>query len=77
VNELIGSIVLAGIMAVILYFVFAGKLKLGFDTTIAFTVPLLLLLGLGVGFFNPVFAFLTVFAGILLGILFNKFVGNK
>lgn len=76
-NELVGSIVLAGILGSIFYFVFAGKLKLGFETTIAFLVPLLLLLGIAIGFISIIMGFVTVFSGIILGLLFNRIIGNR
>jgi len=77
VNELIGSVVLTIIIAAISYFIIAGKLRLGFDTTIAFTFPLLLILGLMFTGFSVIFAFSTIIIGLLIAFIFNIIIGNK
>ncbi len=77
VNELIGSVLLAILFAVILYFALASKLRLGFDTTLAFAIPAVLLIALAVGNISAIMAFLTVIVGVMVAILFNKIVGNR
>jgi len=77
VNELIGSVVLTIIIATIAYFIIAGKLRLGFDTTIAFTIPLLLIFGLMFTGFSAIFAFATIVIGLLIAFVFNKIIGNR
>ena len=77
VNELIGSVILTVVISAIAYFIIAGKLRLGFDTTIAFTIPLLLILGLMFTGFSAIFAFATIIIGLLIAFVFNKIIGNK
>jgi len=77
VNELIGSVILSGIIAVIFYFIIAGKLRLGFDTTIAFAFPLLLIVGLSISGFPIIFAFSAVIIGWMLASILNKIIGNR
>jgi hypothetical protein len=76
-NELIGSAVLTVLLAAVLYFVFAAKARLGFDSTIFLAFPLLLILGLVTIGFSTIYAFATIMAAILLAFIFNRFLGNK
>ncbi len=76
VNEIAGSVLLAGILIVMFYFMAASKMRLGFDTTIAFALPLILMTGLVITGFNVVFAFSTVLVAALLALVFNKFIGR-
>lgn len=77
VNELIGSVVLSVVVAFIFYFIIAGKLNLGFDTTIAFAFPVLLIFGLAFTGFSIIFSFITVIVGLMIALLFNKIIGNR
>ena len=77
VSELIGNVILAVIIGAIFYFIIAGKLKLGFDTTIFFAVPLLLILGLAITGFSIIFAFITIIAGFMIAWIYNQIVGNR
>lgn len=77
VNELVGTVTLSLVVGAILYFVFASKAKLGFETTLAFAVPLILLLGIAIGGITAILAFLTVGVGILIAYVFNKIIGNR
>lgn len=77
VSELIGNVILASLLGAVFYFIIAGKLRWGFDTTIFFAVPLLLILGLAVTGFSIIFAFLTVLAGFMLAWIFNQIMGNR
>ena len=76
VNELVGSVTLAVLFGVIFYFVFASKIRLGFDTTIAFAVPLILLIGIAVSGISTVMAFTTLFVALLLAFIFTKMIGQ-
>jgi len=76
VNELIGSTILTIIIAAIFYFIIASKMKFGFDTTIALSIPILLLLGIVFTGFSAIYAFATIIVGILLAWIFNKIIGN-
>lgn len=76
VNEIVGNVALAGILAVVLYFIFASKMKLGFDTTIAFLFPILFIFGLAITGFSTIFAFATIIVGLMLAWIFNRMVGN-
>lgn len=77
VSELIGSTVLAGIAMLVLYFVIAGKLRFGFETTIYFLAPMLLIVGLAITGFSVIYAFTTVVVAIMVAWVFNRIVGNK
>lgn len=77
VNEIVGSTLLAVLFLALLYFIMAGKLKWGFDTTIAFIVPILLIGGLMITGFSAVFAFATVIIGIMLAWIFNEIIRNR
>lgn len=77
INEIIGSITLAIVFAVIFYFIIASKLRFGFDTTVAFAFPLVIIIGLALGGFAVVFAFATVIIGWMIGFLFQKLIGNR
>lgn len=75
-NEIFGSLILTLMFVAILYFIAASKLRLGFDTTIAFSVPLILLGGLAFGGFTALYAFLTVIVGIMFAWVFQKIIKN-
>ncbi len=77
VSELVGDVVLTVIFATIFYFMIAGRLNLGFDTTVAFAFPVLLIFGLAFTGFSVLFSFITVVVGLLLALLFNKIIGNR
>lgn len=76
-NELIGNVVLTVVFGFIFYFLVASRLNLGFDATIAFSFPILLILGLAFTGFSIIYAFITVITGLLLALLFNKIIGNR
>jgi len=77
ISELIGNTLLAIIIFAILYFVIASKIRLGFDTTIAMTIPILLIGGLMFMGFSAIYAFATVIVGLMLAWTFNKIIGNR
>jgi len=77
VNEIIGNTILAVVLAAILYFMVASRLKFGFDTTMFLAVPILLLFGLAIGGFSAIFAFLTMITAIMIAWLFDRIIGNK
>lgn len=76
VNELIGSAILTVLLATLCYFLIAGKLKWGFDTTVYAIIPVILILGLAFTGFSAVYAFTTFIVGLMLAWLFNKIIGN-
>ncbi len=77
VNELVGSVALSVILFAIFYFIIAGKLRLGFNTTIALSIPILLILGLAITGFSVIIAFSTIIVGIVIAFVINKMIGNK
>ena len=77
VSEIVGSVFLATILAMVLYFIIASKLNWGFTTTIGFMVPVVLILGLSFAGFSAIMAFLTVAIGFMLAWVFNKLIGNR
>ena len=76
INEIAGNIMLAFVLFIILYFIAASRLKIGFDTTIFFLFPILVIYSVTVGGFALVFAFVTLAGVILLGWIINKQFGN-
>lgn len=77
VNEIVGSAFLTVLFVALMYFIIAGKLKWGFDTTIAFMFPLLLIGGLMITGFSAIFAFSTVIIGLMLAWVFNEILRNR
>lgn len=77
VNELIGSSILAVLFIAIIYFIIANKLKLGFETSIVLAIPILIFSGLVVYGFQIIYAFATLFIGLLLAMAFLRLIGNK
>ncbi len=77
VNEIVGDVVLAGVLAIVLYFIFASRMKMGFDTTIAFLFPILFIFGLAISGFSVIFAFATIVVGFMLAWIFNRIIGNR
>jgi len=74
VNEIAGSVTLAIVLFLILYFVAASRMKIGFDTTVYFLFPVIVIASVAVGGFAAIFAFATVFSAILIGWMINKIV---
>lgn len=75
-NELIGSAILTAIFIAVLYFIVASKTRLGFDATLAFAIPLLLIVGIAFTGFTALYAFITVIVGIMLGWIFQSIIKN-
>ncbi len=71
-NEIIGSPLLAIIVFAVAYFIVASKLRLGFDTTVALSVPVILLISLAFGGFATLYAFLGILAGFMIAWLVGK-----
>ncbi len=76
VNEIAGSVLIAGLLVVIFYFIAASKMRLGFDTTIAFALPLILLSGLVITGFSLIFAIVTMIVAALVALIFNRLIGR-
>lgn len=72
VNEIAGSVTLAILLFLILYFIAASRMKIGFDTTVYFLFPIIVIASAAVGGFTAIFAFVTVFVAILIGWMVNK-----
>jgi len=77
VSEIVGSVVLTVLIATMFYFIVASKLRLGFDATIAFAFPLILIAGLAFAGFSAVFAFSTVIIAMLIAWILNVLIGNR
>lgn len=75
-NELIGNAMLAMIFVAILYFIIASKIRLGFDTTIAMAIPLLLITGLAFSGFSAIYAFSTLLVGLMVAWVFQRVIRN-
>jgi hypothetical protein len=77
VNEVIGNVFLASILFAIAYFIVASKMKLGFDTTFALAIPIILTFGLAVSGFQIMYVLLTLVAGVMLALAFLRLIGNR
>ncbi len=76
INEIAGSVMLGLVLLMILYFVAASRLKLGFDTTIYFLFPVLVIFSLAGGGFSIIFAFVALFVALLVGWMINKILSS-
>lgn len=76
-NEIFGNVALALVGVVIFYFIIASKMRLGFDTTIVFAFPLILIGGLMISGFSIVFAFATIVVGLMVAWIFNIMVQGR
>ena len=76
-NEIVGSVTLALVLFAVMYFVIASKMKLGFDTTILFLFPTIVILSLAISGFSIVYAFATIMVAIMVGWMFDRVIGNK
>ena len=65
------------LIGVLIYFIVASRLKLGFETTIAFGFPTFLIFGLAITGFSVIFAFSTMIVGLMLAWVYQRIVGNK
>jgi len=74
VNEIVGNVLLTVFFAAMFYFIVAGKLRWGFDTTIAFAFPIILIFGLQIAGFSAIMAFSTVIIGFMLAWIFNQII---
>ena len=72
VNELVGTAFLTIILGAIFYFIVASKMKLGFDTTVVLSIPLILLIGLMIGGFAVLYAFISLLIAIMIGWLLTR-----
>ncbi|KKN69653.1 hypothetical protein LCGC14_0439560 [marine sediment metagenome] len=77
VSEIAGSAFLAALLALMFYFIIASRLNWGFNTTIGFLFPILLITGLALTGFSVIMAFATVILGFMLAWIFNKLIGNR
>ena len=77
VNELIGDPVLTMLILGIVYFVVAAKLRLGFDTTIAFSVPFMLVFAGVIGGFALIYLLGALIAGLIISLAILRLLGNK
>ncbi len=77
VNELFGSVVLTMLFATLFFFIVASKIKLGFETSFVFGIPLLLIFSLAITGFSVIYAFATLLSGFMLAWIINKIIGNR
>lgn len=76
-NEIVGSVTLTIVLFAVFYFIIASKLRLGFDTTILFLFPTIVILGLAFGGFSIIYAFATLMVAFMVGWMLDKIIGNK
>ncbi len=77
VNEIAGSLVIAALIGLILYFIVAGKLKFGFDTTIALLIPIVLIGSLMTTGFSLVYAVVTIVLVWMATWVFQEIIRNR
>lgn len=75
-NEIVGSGFLAAILAAIIFFMFAGKMRIGFRTTFVLAIPVLLIIGSAISGFPILYAFITMLVGLMLAFIIQKIIGN-
>lgn len=76
VNEIVGNAFLAAVLAAILFFMFAGKMRIGFRTTFVLAVPILLIIGSAISGFPILYAFITMLVGLMMAVIIQKIIGN-
>jgi hypothetical protein len=76
-NELIGSVMLTLVLAVVFYFIVASRTKLGFDVTIALAIPIIIIMSLMLTSFSVIFAIFTIIVGIMAAWIIQIVVGNR
>jgi hypothetical protein len=76
VNEIVGNPFLAAVLAAIIFFIFAGKMKIGFRVTFVLAIPVLLIIGSAISGFPILYAFITMLVGLLLAVIIQKIIGN-
>jgi len=76
VNEIVGSAILAAILFLILYLIVAWRLRMGFDQTVTFAIPFLLMIGIMFAGFSIMFAFITFIVGVMVAWVFNRVIKN-
>ena len=74
INEIAGSVTLAIVLLMILFFVAMSRMKIGFDTTIYLLFPVLIIVSLAGGGFSIIFAFVTLFVAFMVGWMINKLI---
>jgi len=77
VSELIGSVTLTIVLFAIFYFIIASKMRFGFDTTVLFAIPILLIISLALGGFAVVYALSGFITAIILSWIFQRIIGNR
>lgn len=77
VSEIAGTAFIAGLLAMLFYFIIASRLNWGFTTTLGFLFPILLIMGLAISGFSAIMAFSTVVIGFMIAWIFNKLIGNR
>ncbi|KKN21264.1 hypothetical protein LCGC14_0927210 [marine sediment metagenome] len=77
VSEIFGSIALAVVIGLLLYFVVASKLKFGFDTTLLLAIPISLIVSLALGGFIVTYAIAGIIAATIISWVFQRAFGNR
>ena len=77
VNEIFGSIALTVMAGILTYILISGRLKLGFEITIALMFPLAIILSLMIGGFQIVYAFVTIIIAMMVAFVSQKIMGNR
>ena len=77
VSEIAGSVFLALLLILMLYFIAASRLNWGFNATVGFLVPLILIFGTMFSGFSAIMAFTTIILGFMLSWIFNRLIGNR
>lgn len=77
VNELIGNSLLTVILGTIAFFIFASKIRFGFDTTIVLGFIYICLITLVVGGLIPFLVIMVMLLALYVGYYFNRVVGNR
>ncbi len=77
ISEIAGGTFIAILLALVLYFVAASRLNWGFLTTVSLLIPIILIMGMAIGGYSAIMAFVTIIGGLMLAWMFNKLIGNR
>jgi hypothetical protein len=61
----------------VICWIIASKMKLGFDTTLVLSVPILLGLASVIIGFSAIYSIIIIIAGTLLALGFSRLIGNR
>ncbi len=77
VNEIAGTVLIAGALGLLFYFIIASKMNWGFTTTVGFLFPVIMIMGLAISGFSAIFAFSTILIGFMASAMFKRIIDSR